>query len=190
MVLHGSPEAIQRRPGHVDDLQTGRPLDGRPRCRQIALPPARVERQLLQRSALKTLNYAPVFPDRSGSQANARALGMRFFSYYKHPAPGTRHSGIGLDSPASVHFGTAAEVRAQRQTMNVAYAAHPERFGNGRPQPPKLHTVAWINQPLQETLIQTAYETCLHRLDTFRNPMCQGLVHDDPREPARPPTGT
>jgi len=30
-----------------------------------------------------------------------------------------------------VHYGTAVEVRAQRQqTLNTAYAAHPERFGN------------------------------------------------------------
>lgn len=60
-------------------------------------------------------------------------------------------------TPASVHFGTATEVRAQRQqTLNAAYTAHPERFGNRRPVPPKLPAVAWINQPSQEALIQTA----------------------------------
>ena len=56
-----------------------------------------------------------------------------------------------------MHFGTATEVRAQRQhTLKAAYAAHPERFGNRQPQPPKLPHVAWINQPSQEALIQTA----------------------------------
>jgi putative transposase len=56
-----------------------------------------------------------------------------------------------------VHFGTATEVRAQRQqTLNAAHAAHPERFGNRRPQPPKLPALAWINQPSQEALKQTA----------------------------------
>jgi putative transposase len=105
-------------------------------------------------AAFKTLKYAPVFPDRFGSLADARAFGEHFFSYYNHEH---RHSGIGLHTPASVHFGTVTEVRAQRQqTLNAAYAAHPERFGNRRPQPPKLPALAWINQPSQEALIQTA----------------------------------
>ena len=105
-------------------------------------------------AAFKTLKYAPVFPERFGSLADARAFGERFFSYNNHDH---RHSGIGLHTPASVHFGTATEVRALRQqTLNAAYTAHPERFGNRRPQPPKLPAVAWINQPSQEALIQTA----------------------------------
>ena len=105
-------------------------------------------------AAFKTLKYAPVFPDRFGSLPDARSFCEAFFSYYNHEH---RHSGIGLHTPASVHFGTATEVRAQRQqTLNAAYAAHPERFGNRRPQPPKLPTVAWINQPTQEALIQSA----------------------------------
>lgn len=105
-------------------------------------------------AAFKTLKYAPVFPDRFGSLADARAFGETFFAYYNHEH---HHSGIGLHTPASVHYGTAVEVRAQRQqTLNTAYAAHSERFGNRRPQPPKLPTAAWINQPSQEALIQTA----------------------------------
>jgi putative transposase len=105
-------------------------------------------------SAFKTLKYAPVFPDRFGCMADARAFGETFFGYYNHEH---RHSGIGLHTPASVHYGTAAEVRAQRQqTLNAAYAAHPERFGYRRPAPPKMPTAAWINQPSQEALIQTA----------------------------------
>ena len=64
---------------------------------------------------------------------------------------------IGLHTAASVQFGTAPEVRALRQqTLNAAHAAHPERFGNRRPQPPKLPPVAWINQPSQQAFIQTA----------------------------------
>ena len=105
-------------------------------------------------AAFKTLKYAPVFPDRFGCLADARAFAEAFFSYYNHEH---RHSGIGLHTPASVHYGTADEVRAQRQqTLDGAYAAHPERFGHRRPTPPKLPTIAWINQPSQEALIQTA----------------------------------
>ncbi len=105
-------------------------------------------------AAFKTLKYAPVFPDRFGSLADARAFGGLFFSYYNHEH---RHSGIGLHTPASVHYGTAHGVRAMRQqTLDAAYATHPERFGHRRPAPPKLPAVAWINQPSQEALIQTA----------------------------------
>ncbi|MBA2317881.1 MAG: hypothetical protein H0V93_08900 [Euzebyales bacterium] len=55
----------------------------------------------------------------------------------------------------SLHYGTAAEVRAQRAaTLNAAYAANPARFRHRRPHPPKLPTAAWINEPSREALIQ------------------------------------
>jgi len=102
----------------------------------------------------KTLKYAPVFPGEFGCLADARAFCARFFGYYNHEH---RHCGIGLHTPASVHYGTATEVRAQRQaTLDAAYAAHPDRFGHRRPAPPKLPTAAWINQPSREALIQSA----------------------------------
>jgi putative transposase len=99
-------------------------------------------------AAFKTLKYAPVFPDAFGSLADARTFCEAFFRYYNHAH---RHSGIGLHPPASVHHGTATEIRAQRQhTLDAAHAAHPERFGNRRPQAPKLPKAAWINQPSPE----------------------------------------
>ena len=105
-------------------------------------------------AAFKTLKYAPVFPPNFGSLQDARAFCESFFSYYNHEH---RHSGIGLHTPASVHHGTATQVRAQRQvTLDAAYAANPERFTRQRPEAPKLPTAAWINQPSQEALIQTA----------------------------------
>lgn len=49
------------------------------------------------------------------------------------------------------------EVRAQRAaTLDAAYAANPARFNNRRPTPPKLPTVAWINEPSPEALIRSA----------------------------------
>jgi putative transposase len=95
----------------------------------------------------KTLKYVPDFPDRFGSLADARAFCDRFFTAYNHEH---RHSGIGMHTPASVHFGTAAEVRAHRQhTLDRAHARHPERFSR-RPQPPRLPETVWINQPAPE----------------------------------------
>ena len=71
--------------------------------------------------------------------------------------PVHRHAGIDLHTPASVHYGTAIEIRAQRAvTLAAAYTANPARFGHQRPEPPRLPTVAWINEPTPEALIRTA----------------------------------
>ena len=102
----------------------------------------------------KTLKYCPAFPDRFGSIQHARSFCTAFFDHYNHVH---RHAGIGLHTPASLHYGTATEIRQQRQTtLDAAYAANPTRFGNRRPAPPKLPTKAWINDPSREALIQSA----------------------------------
>lgn len=103
-------------------------------------------------AGFKTLKYFPTFPERFGSLEDARAFCGWFFDYYNHEH---RHSALGLHTPASVHFGTAREVRAQRAlVLEAAYAAHPERFTKP-PTPPRLPTAAWINRPNPEVLIQT-----------------------------------
>jgi putative transposase len=95
----------------------------------------------------KTMKYVPEFPERFGSLADARAFCDRFFPAYNHEH---RHSGIGMHTPASVHFGTAAEVHEHRQhTLDRAHAQHPERFSR-RPQPPPLPEAVWINQPVPQ----------------------------------------
>lgn len=101
-------------------------------------------------SAFKTLKHCPAFPDRFGSIHDARAFCEQFFTYYNHEH---RHSGIGLHTPASVHFGIANEIRAQRAAvLDAAYQANPDRF-RGRPVPPRIPGAAWINQP--PAVIQT-----------------------------------
>ena len=105
-------------------------------------------------SQFKTLKYCPAFPGRFGSIQDARSFCAVFFEHYNHVH---RHAGIGLHTPASVHYGTAREIRAQRAvTLNAAYAANPARFRHRRPAPPKLPTLAWINEPSPEALIQSA----------------------------------
>ena len=67
-----------------------------------------------------------------------------FTSWYNHEH---RHSGIGLHTPASVGYGTAADIRAARQrTLDAAHAAHPERF-HRRPTAPRLPERVTINDP-------------------------------------------
>jgi putative transposase len=102
----------------------------------------------------KTLKYCPAFPGRFGSIQDARAFCAVFFDHYNHLH---RHAGIGLHTPASVHYGTAGEIRAQRAvTLDAAYAANPARFRHRPPTPPKLPTVAWINESSPEALIKSA----------------------------------
>jgi len=100
----------------------------------------------------KTLKYCPAFPARFGSIEDARVFCAEFFDYYNHQH---RHSGIGLHTPASVHYGTATAIQASRAaTLDAAYAANPRRFCGRHPTPPKLPTVAWINNPAIPTNTQ------------------------------------
>ena len=57
------------------------------------------------------------------------------------------HSGLGLLTPHDVQFGLAEQGVAARATVLAAYAAHPERFPRGLPQPPVCPTEFWINAP-------------------------------------------
>lgn len=98
----------------------------------------------------KTLKYCPAFPGNFGSVQDARGFCAVFFGYYNHEH---RHSGIGYHTPASVHDGSAVQIQARRaEVLAAAYAANPERFRR-RPEPPKLPTKVWINQP--PTTIET-----------------------------------
>jgi len=101
-------------------------------------------------SHFKTLKYCPAWPGHFDTLNDARAWCEQFFDYYNHIR---RHRALGLHTPASVHYATATEIRAQRTvTLDAAYAANPSRFA-ARPIPPRLPTVAWINEP-EEALIQ------------------------------------
>jgi putative transposase len=103
-------------------------------------------------SQFKTLKYRPEFPDRFGSIQDARAFCRSFFDHYNTEH---RHSGIGLMTPAAMHYGQAQQlVTARQQTLLAAYRAHPERFVHRPPQPPELPRQAWINPPVTKTASQ------------------------------------
>ncbi|SDY98728.1 putative transposase [Modestobacter sp. DSM 44400] len=93
----------------------------------------------------KTLKYRPDFPGRFDSIEAARAHCQRFFTWYNDEH---RHGGLGLHTPADVHHELAHAVREQRViVLSAAYNAHPERFINKLPEPPKIPTNSWINPP-------------------------------------------
>lgn len=97
-------------------------------------------------SQFKTMKYRPEFPDRFSSQQEARAFCRIFFPWYNDEH---RHSGIGLLTPASVHYGSGMAVTAHRAVvLKGAFNAHPERFVRGMPRPPAHPRAAWINPPV------------------------------------------
>ena len=94
----------------------------------------------------KTLKYRPDYPKDFGSVADARAWTRQFIQWYNEHH---HHSGLGLLTPAVVHHGATDRVRTQRQqVLDVAHAAHPERFVRGAPRVADGPCAVWINPPL------------------------------------------
>jgi putative transposase len=116
-------------------------------------------------SQFRTLKYRPEFPDRFGCLQDSRAFCQGFFRWYNQEH---RHSGLGLPTPAMVHYGQASRVRQQRQAaLDAAYQLHPERFVRNAPQPPQLPNEVWINKPLctSELLPEAQKEGCCGSTD-------------------------
>lgn len=107
----------------------------------------------------KTLKYDPIFPDRFGSLTHARELMDWFQNRYNHEH---HHQGLGLHTPADVHYGLAtAKATGRTDVLSAARAAHPERFGtNNTPKILALPDAAWINKPTEnkQTEDQATYE--------------------------------
>jgi putative transposase len=96
-------------------------------------------------SQFRTMKYRPEFPDRFGCIQDSRAFCQHFFHWYNQEH---HHSGIGLLTPAVVHFGEAQSVLARRQAvLDAAYQAHPDRFVRHPPKPLPLPSEVWINKP-------------------------------------------
>jgi putative transposase len=101
-------------------------------------------------SQFRTLKYWPEFPDRFGCIQDSRAFCQGFFRWYNEEH---RHSGLGLLTPAMVHYGQAESILRQRQeVLDVAYQLHPELFVRSAPKPPALPSEVWINRPALQPL--------------------------------------
>jgi putative transposase len=97
----------------------------------------------------RTFKYRPEFPDRFGSIEDARAIGHDLFAWYNNAH---HHGGLSYLTPADVHYDRAARILELRHhTRLAAYAAHPERFVQGRPRRETLPTAVWINPPAKST---------------------------------------
>ena len=105
-------------------------------------------------SQFKTMKYRPDYPGRFGSLQDARSWANSFFTWYNNQH---YHSGIGLLSPGTVHYGKAESALIKRQqVLESAYAARPERFVKGSPTVPALPRAVWINRPI--SLLELAAE--------------------------------
>ena len=122
-------------------------------------------------SQFKTLKYRPDFPERFGSVEDGRAFCQTFFHWYNDQH---HHSALGFLTPAVVHHGFSQDVREKRRnTLVAAYAAHPERFVKGMPQPAELPSAVWINPPAKNATHQDASGSTQTNRDDLRvDPVC------------------
>ena len=99
-------------------------------------------------SQFKTMKYRPEFPDRFGGYEDATSFCRPFFQWYNDEH---YHTGIGLLTPAMLHYGEAPRViEARERVLQSAYDKHPERFVRGCPKPQPLPAAVWINPPKTE----------------------------------------
>ena len=102
-------------------------------------------------SQFKTLKYCSRFPGRFGCIEDARCFCQEFFPWYNWEH---YHSGIGLLTPGSLHYGQADEVITKRsQVLEDAYLRNPHRFVRAIPTPPGKPTAVWINPPQDDKIL-------------------------------------
>jgi len=132
-------------------------------------------------SQFKTLKYRPEFPDRFGGYDDALSFCRRFFAWYNLEH---YHSGIGLLTPAALHYGQAEQVVQKRaKVLRAAYAKHPQRFVHGRPKPHPLPQAVWINPPPGMSIEPTAHEKRLPEIACPGKPEAP-LAHPRPGYPS------
>ena len=96
-------------------------------------------------SQFKTMKYRPEFPARFGCYEDALSFSRDFFAWYNEEH---YHEGIGMLTPASVHYGQAEHVLAARHdVLKAAYAKNPERYVHGCPKRQSPPEAVWINPP-------------------------------------------
>jgi len=126
----------------------------------------------------KTMKYHSSFPERFGCLEDARAFCRSFVSWYNHEH---YHSGLGLLTPSTVHYGLADEVlERRREVLSAAAAAHPERFKGRPPSLPKPLEAVWINPPINKPEMDANDESPEAKCDS-RNP--ESVDDDAPNDP-------
>jgi transposase InsO family protein len=145
--IHGTPEVVHSDGGPSMTSKTVRTLLADLGVTASRSRPHVSNDNPYSEALFKTMKYLPVFPDRFVSLAHARQFLDEFVHAYNHHH---RHTGIGMHTPADVHYGHADAIDRDRDaTLEAARRAHPERFTTRQTRPKILDRdpAAWINQP-------------------------------------------
>jgi putative transposase len=151
--LHGTPEVVHSDGGPSMTSKTVKTLLADLGVVRSRSRPHVSNDNPYSEALFKTMKYLPVFPDRFASLAHARQFMDEFVHAYNHHH---RHTGIGMHTPADVHYGLADAIdRVRDAALDTAHRAHPERFtsrGHVRPKILDRDPAAWINQPPADEL--------------------------------------
>lgn len=146
--LHGTPEIVHSDGGPSMTSKTVRTLLADLGVTASRSRPHVSNDNPYSEALFKTMKYLPVFPDRFGSLTEAREFLSEFVHAYNHHH---RHTGIGMHTPADVHYGHADAIDRDRDAaLDAARREHPERFGTRATTRPKIldrDPATWINQP-------------------------------------------
>ena len=102
----------------------------------------------------KTLKFAPRVPGTLRLRGRPRAFMANFVEGYNHTH---RNTGIGLNTPADVHYGLAAAKSVERSAiLAAARARNPERFGTANNSKIlALSGTNWIDKPAEQLVEET-----------------------------------
>ncbi|BDZ40417.1 transposase [Microbacterium suwonense] len=146
--LHGTPEVVHSDGGPSMTSKTVRILLADVGIVRSRSRPHVSNDNPYSEALFKTMKYLPVFPDRFSSLGHARQFLGEFVNAYNHHH---RHTGIGMHTPADVHYGLADAIDRDRDAaLDATRRAHPERFTSRVTPRPKIldrDPTAWINQP-------------------------------------------
>ena len=116
-------------------------------------------------SQFKTFKYCPTFPDRFGSIQDARTFTRTFFTYYNHEQ--RLHSGIGLLTPAEVHYGRADQGLRRPSShpgprlRRASRAVRPQTPTATRPAPSSLDQPTTTPRTARPTYSVKSSQMCL-----------------------------
>jgi len=156
--LHGTPEVVHADRGTSMTSKTVAALLSDLEVTRSHSRPRVSNDNPFSEAWFKTLKFAPVFPERFASVGDARTFMAGFVEDYNHTH---RHTGIGLNTPADVHYGLAAANAVERSaTLAAARAKNPERFSStADPKILALPDTTWINKPAEKPTTETEPET-------------------------------
>jgi len=122
----------------------------------------------------KTIKYSPGYPGRFRDIVHAREWMQQFMVSYQHRP----HEGIAFYTPADVFHGHVEAVHARRaQALAAHYAAYPQRYPNGPPQPSLPPAVMAINP---SDGITTAAELLNQAPDTMQTKTPVTVTEEEP----------